>query len=369
MTDIEALFVHLARLVGLERQADARALAKRSLGSLMKRRPDLSQGILEAQRALAGSPTRSAYQDAAVPVDLDSRLELLRRDESPGVYPEPVWPEPVAQALGEVLVERSREAELLAEGLPPTKSLLFVGPPGVGKTLAAKWLASHLGRPLLTLDLAAVMSSFLGRTGNNIRSVLDYAQRLPCVLLLDEFDAVAKRRDDATEIGELKRLVTVLLQTIDEWPSSGMLIAATNHPELLDPAVWRRFDRIIDFPLPSLHAAQDVISRLLERSAVGPDAITALAIAVEGESFADITRRVVGLRRKALVEHQDLSKSILELAGHLAQRQGRDSLMKIVGSLHAAGYSQRRISTITGVSRDTMRRHNIGSQGGDNGTK
>jgi hypothetical protein len=113
----------------------------------------------------------------------------------------------------------------------------------LGDTLAARVLARTLGRPLLILDLAAVMSSFLGRTGGNLRHVLDYAKSIECVLLLDELDAIAKRRDDAGEIGELKRLVTVLIQEIDDWPSSGLLVAATNHPELLDPAIWRRFFR------------------------------------------------------------------------------------------------------------------------------
>ena len=94
------------------------------------------------------------------------------------------------------------------------------------------------------------MSSYLGRTGSNIRHVLDYAKGVDGVLLLDELDAIAKRRDDATDVGELKRLVTVLLQEIDDWPSSGLLIAATNHPGLLDPAVWRRFELRVSFPMP-----------------------------------------------------------------------------------------------------------------------
>ncbi|KOO11114.1 AAA family ATPase, partial [Vibrio xuii] len=145
-----------------------------------------------------------------------------------------------SEAFVQVLLEREYNDALLSEGLQPTKSIIFQGPPGVGKTLSARWLANQLDLPLLTLDLATVMSSFLGKTGSNVRAVLEHAMSFPCVLLLDEFDAIAKRRDDDRELGELKRLVTVLLQTIDEWPATSLLIAATNHGELLDPAIWRR---------------------------------------------------------------------------------------------------------------------------------
>lgn len=363
MLDTAQIFVQLARLVGSDRRADAVALARRTLPGILQGRPDLKQGILDAQKALVGNATR-AVSPSPVPVDTDSRLELLRREEVPEIQPEPVWPPTVEQSLLEVLAERHRETELLAAGLTPTRSLLFVGPPGVGKTLAARWLAVRLNRPLLTLDLAAVMSSFLGRTGNNIRSVLDYARKFTSVLLLDEFDAIAKRRDDSTEVGELKRLVTVLLQAVDDWPASGVLIAATNHPELLDPAIWRRFERIVEFPLPERSAVEDAIARLFDRVNIFPEAIAALAVAVEGESFADVTRRVIALRRKALVEELDLSGAVFELAAQLSHGQDRNRRLSIAGSLREAGLSQRKIADITGLSRDTMRKRGIGAREG-----
>src|SRR5665213_3572636 len=152
---------------------------------------------------------------------------------------------PGANPLGTKALRRADGARAFANPLDHLYS-----PPGVGKTLAARWIARELHRPLLTLDLSAVMSSFLGRTGANVRHVLDYAKGVDCVLLLDELDSIAKRRDDASDVGELKRLVTVLLQEIDDWPSTGLLIAATNHSDLLDPAVWRRFEMRVNFPMP-----------------------------------------------------------------------------------------------------------------------
>jgi SpoVK/Ycf46/Vps4 family AAA+-type ATPase len=250
MADMEVEFVHLARLALQGKHRDMVAMLRRDLSALAARRPDLAPESRQVLAMLAkGALSRGAQ--SPLPVDVDSKQELLRTELVERLDPEPVWPEAIQSELVAVVEERRHEQELRQAGLNPTRSILFVGAPGVGKTLAARWLASVLERPLFTLDLAAVMSSYLGRTGNNIRVVLEYAQKSPAVLLLDEFDSIAKRRDDEAEVGELKRLVTVLLQSVDEWPPHGLLIAATNHPELLDPAVWRRFERIVRFENPN----------------------------------------------------------------------------------------------------------------------
>nr|WP_276533784.1 ATP-binding protein [Stenotrophomonas acidaminiphila] len=135
--------------------------------------------------------------------------------------------------------------------------MLIYGPPGVGKTQLARHVAAELGLPLLTARCDSLISSFLGSTAKNIRRLFDHAAERPCVLFLDEFDALAKARDDAQELGELKRVVVGLLQNIDAMPPSSVLIAATNHQQLLDPAVWRRFAfRVhIDLPNRDLRAA------------------------------------------------------------------------------------------------------------------
>lgn len=152
--------------------------------------------------------------------------------------------------------------KLMALNLPINPSLLLHGVPGTGKSKMAAYIASHLGLPLVTARSDALISSYLGSTSKNIRSLLEYAQSEPCVLFLDEFDAIAKARDDKNEIGELKRVVVSLLQNIDNLGET-VLIAATNHPHLLDPAIWRRFHYKMELGKPDDKAREAMIRSLL----------------------------------------------------------------------------------------------------------
>lgn len=358
MRDIESDMVHLARLAVSGRSEDVRLLVRKLLPVIAKRRPDLESLIQEALSARTERTfLRSASATSPLPVDLDSRLELLKR-ELPVTLPiEPRWPSHVTTRLGEMVNERKRVGDLTRAGLVPTRTALFVGPPGVGKTLAARWLAREMGVGLLTLDLSAVMSSFLGRTGNNIRVVLDYARRSEQLLLLDEFDAIAKRRDDSAEIGELKRLVTVILQEIETWPTSGLLIAATNHPDLLDPAVWRRFDVVIEFPMPAIDDLQEAISGLLATDVYdrGADLTAILASVFEGTSYSDVSRELQAVRRKAFLSTQPLSSFLSELIASKLAHAPVDDRVLIAKRLISLGFSQRLAADVACVSRETLR--------------
>ena len=356
MTDFDSDFVHMARLVAHGKTEDVAALFRKAVPSLVKRRPDLADGIA-AVLGMLDRTRMSRSVPTSLPVDSDSKLELLRWDNSPAVTVTPVWPQSVGAVLEEVIGERRVEQRLWEAGIEPTKSLLFSGSPGTGKTLAATWLAEQLKIPLLTLDLSAVMSSFLGRTGNNIRTVLDYAKRSPGILLLDEFDALAKRRDDGFEIGELKRLVTVLIQEIDRWPAHSILIAATNHPDLLDPAVWRRFNRVLEFPMPTQAELEQLIRQLIpetDRGIVPPEILAHL---LYGQSFSDVTRTIETANRAALVKNIHAEEMMIQVAADLCKPQSKSVKLAFARLLSEAEVSQRKIANLTGLSRDTLRRH------------
>lgn len=359
MNDIKGDFLQLARIALTGRLQDVQLVLHRASKKLKVTYPDLSDALIAL---LQEAPTRSTplrkQIDAPLPVDIDSRLQLLRLEQKPLDY-DPILPENIQSELRQLLSERKNTNLLFKLGLHPTKSLLFTGPPGAGKTMTAKWVAQNLGKPLVVLDLAAVMSSFLGRTGNNIRFVLDYAKKTDCILLLDELDAIAKRRDDNSEIGELKRLVTVLLQEIDDWPSSGLLIAATNHPDLLDPAVWRRFEVVLKFNNPSISQIEQLVCELLKDQLPNNIKIWAkiLSHAFNGKSFSEIERKIMLSRKSSIINGQTLDFNLEMLLSDVTSNLNHDQKLELACILTENNIvSQRRANEITGISRDTIRK-------------
>lgn len=364
--DAKADLVQLARLALAEQTDDVRLFVARLVRRYRASEPELAEQMdlfLRSKAHRSSGPLRKAMPIAAPshepPVDDESRLSLLKVFRDSKDQQQPLLSVEIEDSLNQLIQERHQSARLASSGLNPTRSAIFVGPPGVGKTLTARWVAAKLGVPLYVLDLTAVMSSLLGRSGTNLRAALDFAKRSPCVLLLDEIDAIAKRRSDESDVGELKRLVTVILQEVDEWPVTGLLLAATNHPELIDSALWRRFDLVIEFKMPEPAAVKAAVKRFL-----GPDLplfarwIDVLTAAFAGKSFSDIERDIQRFRRALALgtgSDAELIQEFIKSRVVSLERQARIELAVTLAK--ESRLSQHSVSDITGVSRDTIRKY------------
>jgi SpoVK/Ycf46/Vps4 family AAA+-type ATPase len=216
------------------------------------------------------------------------------------------------------LMEEFRGAEIIRRhGLQVRSKLLFCGPPGCGKTVTAEVFAHELGLPLVVARLDAIISSFLGETATNIRKVFETAAEQPCVLFLDEFDALARARSDGSEHNELRRVVNSLLMLIDRYQGRGFLVAATNLEESLDAAIWRRFDEVIVFELPSHRE----VRRLLElklKNFPAPFRLSDKVAGLRGMSYADIERICDNSIKRSILKK---SKQLIEAEFNFAVRE------------------------------------------------
>lgn len=363
---IQSDLAQLVRLVIAEQYDDVRLYVARLVRKYRETMPALSEQLdlylrnkpQKPAQGLRKVTTPKSPQSQVMPVDEDSRLTLLKAPNEK-ITSKPLLSSQIEDSLDQIIIERKHIDRLKTLGLQPTRSAIFVGPPGVGKTLTASWLAQKLGVPFYVLDLTAVMSSYLGKSGNNLRAALDFAKKGPCVLLLDEIDSIAKKRSDDSDVGELKRLVTVILQEVDEWPSSSLLLAATNFAELIDPALWRRFDLVLNFEKPNSESIKEAIKRFL-----GPDYaifarwIDLLVIMFKDESFSNIERSINKFRRSVALgisSDEELIESFIK--DGLSELDRNERIEIAVNLNRHSKLSQHAISDLTGVSRDTIRKY------------
>lgn len=176
-----------------------------------------------------------------------------------------ILPDIVSRAVEQLIEEQQRADLLRASGLEPRHRVLLVGAPGTGKTSLAEALAESIAVPLFVVRYEAMIGSYLGETAARLKRVFDYARTTPCVLFFDEFDAIGKERGDIHETGEIKRVVTSLLMQVDDLPSYTIVTGATNHPELLDRASWRRFQLRLSLPMPTQKALARYIENFAQR--------------------------------------------------------------------------------------------------------
>lgn len=210
----------------------------------------------------------------------------------------------VVSVLRGVVQEVSRWPELDAARVSRRQRLLFQGPPGCGKTSAAAALAAELGRPFLLVRLDAVVSSYLGETASNLRRILDYVSQAPFVVLFDEFDSLGRSRDDVGDHGEMKRVVTAFLQMVDTYRGPSVLVAATNHPGLLDAALWRRFDEVVSFGLPTVHELRRLLRLRLRLMSHPTVDIEKVASGLRGFPHAAAEKLAEDARRIAILDNR-----------------------------------------------------------------
>lgn len=213
--------------------------------------------ILYGERAPSSSTVHSILPEA--PVDKESGVALLDIKQANRSIEELVLEQSTLEVIENVLEEYRREDVLRSYGMMPAEKVLFFGPPGCGKTLSAEAIAYELNRPLAIVRLDSLVSSFLGETAANLRKVFDFIAKHKLVVLFDEFDALGKERDDGSEHGELRRVVNAVLQMMDSYDGQSIIIAATNHDQILDSAIWRRFDELVEFPVLNKKQLQNLL--------------------------------------------------------------------------------------------------------------
>lgn len=242
------------------------------------------------------------------PVDQESRMEMVTVKIPTLTSEKVILNEYLRNEVNDFVSAYLKKDMLIELDIEITNKLLLYGKPGTGKATLANLISHELNLPLVTARLDGLVSSLLGSTAKNIRKIFDYAKKTPCVLFLDEFDVIAKVRDDKNELGELKRVVNSLLQNIDEFDKGSVLIAATNHENLLDPAVWRRFDKVIEMPIPNENEIIEIIklyskdfnNNFLEDS----KKINNITKVLLGFSHSDIRMILKNAIRKAVLNEQ-----------------------------------------------------------------
>lgn len=314
-----------------------------------------------------GVPLQASGYAEALPRDAGSRLPLIEEGQWPTT---PVIMGGQAGHTVSQFIEDAQHIELLAQkGVSARLGLLLYGPPGTGKTLLAGHIAASLKRPFYIARLDSLISSRLGETAKNIREIFDFVPARNAVLFLDEMDAVAKIRDDRHELGELKRVVNTVLQGLDSLTDDVVTIGATNHPHLLDPAIWRRFPYKVELGLPDQDVRTSLWQHFLYQDGdTHRDHALLLSRVSEGLNGADIENIALAARRRAILGNREPSLSQILMAVR-GSRAGSPQLLdnreldtadkKVLTQMlnEIGNVSQAEIGEIVGVSRQMVHRY------------
>lgn len=353
---------------------DKQAASLRSMLSAAERNKDVAPSKLTISKGIFSGEILTP--NTAVPVDKETSAQLAQV-----IFPDqiandpPIFIEAISVAVEAVISEWRNIEQLREIGVDPARSALIYGVPGTGKTRLAFWIAKSLGLPVVLARLDGLMSSFLGTTARNIGNLFTFSNRYQCVLLLDEFDAIAKLRDDPQEVGEIKRVVNTLLQNLDARKETGFTLGLTNHPNLLDPAIWRRFEIQLEIPRPEANARIAIVRNFMTPLSPPDTHVRFLAWVTEGASGSEIEMLVRSYKRATLAgpvnAHQDLIAAVrhFTLLNSARISESRKALLfsdpgilfKAMRNDDAFGFSLSEIGEIAGKDKSTISRY-VGKQ-------
>jgi len=282
-----------------------------------------SKVALELRDLIDKSRSEQVHRGQPTPIgsprgELSELLAITYPDEG---LSQMVLSDEISATLGRVIHEQRQSDQLLRHGFVPAHRLLLTGSPGTGKSLTAAALAHELSLPLMTIRLDGVMSRFLGESASKLRLIFDEVARRRAVYLFDEFDALGSDRGATNDIGEARRILNSFLLFLDEAPSESVLIAATNHMSLLDPALFRRFDAVVRYALPGRAQAVSVIRRRLasmDSSQINWDAV---ASETHDLSHADLVKAAERAAKDAILAGGSTIDTPLLLSALAARRK------------------------------------------------
>ncbi|MDB6034301.1 MAG: ATPase central domain protein [Verrucomicrobiales bacterium] len=296
-----------------------------------------------------------------VPVDAESRMTMADEERlAPGDV-DIFLPEDTERSVKQFLSFFRAADRLVAHGVGVAPSMLMFGPPGCGKTQLARFIAAELGLPLITARTDGLISSYLGSTAKNLRALFEHAASRPCVLFLDEFDALAKMRDDAREMGELKRVVISLLQNIDALGKDHVLLAATNHDHLLDKAIWRRFSYRIRLSEPDRGARRRMLEKFFGGFA-SEDIIALVSAVTEGLSGAQLRQTCEECVRSAILADEKELRSpetiqaflVANPKAAISATPSREAQIRLIRDLVPKEFTQEQLADIFNVSQSQV---------------
>ncbi|KJD36441.1 ATPase AAA [Tamlana sedimentorum] len=284
----DALIHQVERLIkNLEKEGKKKE-AKSLSALLASGKKDVHMSPSRIEKSFLHNRGESLTNNTVIPVDKETATPLAEVFFAEDLPTEmPVFDIKMEEVIISIINEWMKYDRLLEIDASPANSCLIYGVPGTGKTHLAKWISKEINIPIVLAKLDGLMSSFLGTTSRNIGNLFKFANRYNCVLLLDEFDAIAKLRNDPHEVGEVKRVVNTLLQNLDSRRGIGFTIGVTNHEGLLDPAIWRRFDVQIEIPRPTQKVMMELLKEFLKPIDLADSEMKFLTWCIEGASGAD----------------------------------------------------------------------------------